>query len=83
MSSRSGRLRTTPRFSAADSSSYWRYARSIPTSPCSPTSPSTMMIAALDEYTEACDALKAELGIPEHDDMTDNLWDLSLKLPTE
>ena len=42
-----------------------------------------MMIAALDEYTEACDALKAELGIPEHDDMTDNLWDLSLKLPTE
>ena len=34
-----------------------------------------MMIAALDEYTEACDALKAELGIPEHDDMTDNLWD--------
>jgi hypothetical protein len=33
------------------------------------------LAAALDEYTAACDALIAELGIPEADDVTEKLWD--------
>jgi hypothetical protein len=33
------------------------------------------LIAALDEHTAACDALKAELGCVEADDLLEKLWD--------
>jgi hypothetical protein len=33
------------------------------------------LIAALDEYTAACDALKVELGMAEADDVLEKLWD--------